>query len=90
MKNSFKKHLRSFILVKNSPRHSAGDLGDDRLPPLLDSKMYQMYQTGTSNNPVFMRSGGFQRKFKSPFRYSYRAPEMLINTAFPGFFFIFE
>ena len=64
MKNSFKKHLRSFILVKNSPRHSAGDLGDDRLPPLLDSKMYQMYQTGTSNNPVFMRSGGFQRKFK--------------------------
>ena len=58
-------------MVKNNPRHSAGDLGDDRLPPLLDSKVYQMYQTGTSKTPAFMRPGRFQRKFESPLRYVY-------------------
>ena len=38
-------------------------------------------------NAHFMRVPGLWGVFKSPFRYSYRAPEMLINTAFPGFFF---
>ena len=59
----------SIVVIDNRPGRLSGAHKEMTASLLSNMKMYQMYQTGTSKNPVFMRPGGFQRKFESPLRY---------------------